>query len=82
MGNQLTEAIVLGPFVSRRGGQRVTSFAAFPNANDLVFIAGLIEAGKITAVIERTYMLEETADAVRHVGAGHAAWKAVIKINP
>ena len=81
-GNQLTEAIVMGPLVSRRGGQRVTSFVASPNANDLAFIAGLIETDKITPVIERTYMLEETAEAVRHVGAGHAAGKVVIKINP
>lgn len=81
-GNQIFEAMVKGPLVSRRGGQTVAGLMAAPNANDLAFIAGLIDAGKITPVIERTYMLEETADAVRHVGAGHAAGKAVIKINP
>lgn len=80
-GNQLTEAIVLGPFVSRRGGQTVTNLMAAPNADDLAFVASLIEAGKVTPVIERTYPLEETAEAVRHVGAGHAAGKVVINVR-
>lgn len=80
-GNQLTEAIVLGPLVSRRGGQTVTSLMAAPNADDLAFIKELIEAGKVKPVIERTYALEETAEAVRHVGAGHAAGKVVIHVG-
>lgn len=80
-GNQLAEAIVLGPLVSRRGGQTVTNLMASPNADDLAFVKELIEAGKVTPVIERTYPLEETADAVRHVGAGHAAGKVVINVG-
>jgi NADPH:quinone reductase-like Zn-dependent oxidoreductase len=54
---------------------------AAPNADDLAFVASLIEAGKVTPVIERTYPLEETAEAVRHVGAGHAAGKVVINVR-
>lgn len=80
-GKQLTEAIVLGPLVSRRGGQTVTSFVASPSADDLAFVASLLEAGKVVPVIERTYPLEETAEAVRYVGAGHAAGKVVISIQ-
>jgi NADPH:quinone reductase-like Zn-dependent oxidoreductase len=80
-GKQLTEAIVFGPLVSRRGGQTVTSFVASPSADDLAFVAGLLEAGKVVPVIERTYPLEETAEAVRYVGAGHAAGKVVISIQ-
>lgn len=80
-GKQLTEAIVFGPLVSRRGGQTVTSFVASPSADDLAFVAGLLEAGRVVPVIERTYPLEETAEAVRYVGAGHAAGKVVISIQ-
>jgi NADPH:quinone reductase-like Zn-dependent oxidoreductase len=80
-GKQLTEAIVFGPLVSRRGGQTVTSFVASPSADDLAFVASLLEAGKVVPVIERTYPLEETAEAVRYVGAGHAAGKVVISIQ-
>jgi 2-desacetyl-2-hydroxyethyl bacteriochlorophyllide A dehydrogenase len=79
-GNQIFEAMVKGPLVSRRGGQTVTNFLAAPNADDLAFVKDLIEAGKVTPVIERTFPLEETADAVRHVGAGHAAGKVVVKM--
>lgn len=79
--NQLTEAIVMGPLVSRRGGQMVTSFVASPNADDLAFVKELIEAGKVTPVIERKYALEETAEAVRHVDAGHAAGKVIIRVK-
>jgi len=77
-GNQIFEAMVKGPLVSRRGGQTVTNLLASPNADDLAFVKDLIEAGKVAPVIERTYPLEETADAVRHVGAGHAAGKVVV----
>jgi NADPH:quinone reductase-like Zn-dependent oxidoreductase len=80
-GKQLTEAIVFGPLVSRRGGQTVTSLVASPSADDLAFVASLLEAGKVVPVIERTYPLEETAEAVRYVGAGHAAGKVVISIQ-
>lgn len=80
-GNQLTEAIMMGPLVSRRGGQTVTSLMASPSADDLAFVAGLIEAGKVTPVIERTYALEETAEAVQHVGIGHAAGKVIIRVK-
>ena len=37
--------------------------------------------GKVTPVINRTYTLENTAEAVRHVGAGHAAGKVIIRIK-
>lgn len=80
-GNQITEAIVMGPLVSRRGRQTVISLVASPSADDLAFVAGLIEAGKVMPVIEQTYALEETAEAVHHVGAGHAAGKVIICIK-
>jgi NADPH:quinone reductase-like Zn-dependent oxidoreductase len=80
-GNQIFEAMVSGPLLSRRGGQVVTNLLASPNADDLAFIAGLMESGRVVPVIERVYPLEETAEAVRHVGAGHAAGKVVITIK-
>lgn len=81
-GKQIAEAIMLGPLVSRRGGQTVTSLVAGPNADDLAFIAGLIEAGQVTPVLDRTYPLAATAAAVRHVEGGRTAGKVVICIQP
>ena len=80
-GNQIFEAMVKGPLVSRRGGQTVTNLLASPNADDLAFVKDLIEAGKVTPVIDRTYPLENTAEAVQYVEAGHAAGKVIIRIK-
>jgi NADPH:quinone reductase-like Zn-dependent oxidoreductase len=80
-GRQIFESLMMGPLVSRRGGQTVTNLAATPNADDLSFAKDLIEAGKVTPVIDRTNPLENTAEAVRHVGAGHAAGKVIIRIK-
>lgn len=80
-GRQIFESLMMGPLVSRRGGQTITNLAATPNADDLSFVKDLIEAGKVAPVIDRTYPLENTAEAVRHVGAGHAAGKVIIRIK-
>ncbi len=80
-GNQLFEAMVKGPFVSRRGGQTVKNLMAAPNATDLAFVKDLIEAGRVTPIIDRTFPLEKTAEAVHHVGAGHAAGKVIVCIQ-
>ena len=45
---------------------------------DLEYLAGLLASGEVVPVIEATYPLEQTADAVRYLGEGHAAGKLVI----
>ncbi len=40
----------------------------------------LIEAGKVTPVIDRTYPLSETAEAIRYLEEGHARGKIVITV--
>jgi len=40
----------------------------------------LIEAGKVTPVIDRTYPLSQAADAIRHLEQGHAAGKVVLTV--
>ena len=46
--------------------------------DDLETLAAMLASGAIRPVIERTYPLAETADALRHLGEGHAAGKLVI----
>ena len=53
----------------------------FQNAKDLVALKGLVEAGKITPVIDRTYALPETPKAIGHVAAGHARGTVVITVE-
>ena len=43
--------------------------------------AALIAAGAVWPVIDRTYPLEETAEAVRHVGEGRAKGKVVVTVD-
>jgi len=40
----------------------------------------LIEAGKVTPVIDRTYLLSEVPEAIRYVEEGHARGKVVITV--
>lgn len=60
--------------------QRSTFFVAKPNQDDLELLAELIEAGKVTPVIDRTYELSQVGDALRYVGEGHAKGKVVLTI--
>jgi NADPH:quinone reductase-like Zn-dependent oxidoreductase len=47
---------------------------------DLLTLTGLIEAGKIRPVVDRTYSLADTAEGLRRVEAGHARGKLVITL--
>jgi len=67
-------ALVLSPFVR----QRLRPFLSQPKKEDLVVLKELIEAGKITPVIDRTYTLSETPEALRYVGERHTQGKVVI----
>ena len=50
------------------------------NNEDLATLKELIEAGKIAPVLDRTYPLDHTPEAIRHVGRGHARGKVVITL--
>ena len=50
------------------------------NHDDLVVLKGLVEAGKLTPVVDRTYPLTEAPMAIGHVAAGHARGTVVLTI--
>jgi NADPH:quinone reductase-like Zn-dependent oxidoreductase len=60
--------------------QRLLPFLAKLRTKDMVFLTELIEAGKVTPVIGRTYPLSEAPDAIRHVETGHARGKILITV--
>jgi NADPH:quinone reductase-like Zn-dependent oxidoreductase len=74
-GRTLTMALQ-SPVVS----QRMVSFLAHQNQDDLAFLSELLQAGKITPVIDRTYPLNEVPEAVRYLETGHARGKVVITV--
>jgi NADPH:quinone reductase-like Zn-dependent oxidoreductase len=65
---------------SRLGSQKMPFFLAKNSNEDLLVLTELIEAGKVRPVIDRTYPLSETAEAIRYVEAGHARAKVVITV--
>jgi NADPH:quinone reductase-like Zn-dependent oxidoreductase len=50
------------------------------NHDDLVALKALVEAGKVIPVIDRTFPLIETPDAIGHVAAGHARGTVVLTV--
>jgi NADPH:quinone reductase-like Zn-dependent oxidoreductase len=69
-------ALMLSPFVS----QKLGTFIAKAKLEDLLALKELIEAGKVTPVIDRTYPLSEVPEAMRHLEEGHARGKVVITV--
>jgi NADPH:quinone reductase-like Zn-dependent oxidoreductase len=69
-------ALMLSPFVS----QKLGTFIAKPNGEDLVVLKGLIEAGNVTPVIGKTYPLSDVPEAIRYLEGGHAQGKVVITV--
>jgi NADPH:quinone reductase-like Zn-dependent oxidoreductase len=72
------EAWVLSPLMS----QRFDMMLAELNKGDLAVIGDLMQSGKVTAVIDRTYKLSETAEALRYLETGHARGKVVLTVAP
>jgi NADPH:quinone reductase-like Zn-dependent oxidoreductase len=61
-----------------RSSRKVVFFIAKFNKADMMVLRELLEAGKVTPVIDRRYELSEIADALRYLGKGHAQGKIVI----
>jgi NADPH:quinone reductase-like Zn-dependent oxidoreductase len=68
--------MLVSMFVRQQAGPTVKS----QNHDDLVALKGLIETGKVRPVIDRTYPLTQTSEAIDHVAAGHARGTVVISV--
>lgn len=71
------KAFVQSLFIRQQG----RPFLSEPNLSDLLEIKELIDAGKVRPVIDRTFPLERTAEALEYVGRGHARGKVVITVR-
>jgi NADPH:quinone reductase-like Zn-dependent oxidoreductase len=69
-------AMMLSPFV----GQRLGTFINKENHEDMHVLKELIESGKVTPVIDRTYPLSEVPQAIRYLEEGRARGKVVITV--
>jgi NADPH:quinone reductase-like Zn-dependent oxidoreductase len=67
---------VLSPVVR----QRMVFFLAHQNKDDLAVLRDLLQSGKVTPVIDRTYPLSQAAEAIGYLEQGHARGKVVLTI--
>jgi NADPH:quinone reductase-like Zn-dependent oxidoreductase len=70
-------AMLLSRFVS----QQLVAFVNSEKADDLIAIKKLIEAGKVTPVVDRTFPLSEAAKAIHYLEEGHARGKVAIAVQ-
>ena len=78
-GDKFLQALILGPSISLVGDKKLGTMTNTPNRKDLEIVRQMIEEGKIKPVIDRTFSLDQTADAIRYLEDGHAQGKVIIK---
>jgi NADPH:quinone reductase-like Zn-dependent oxidoreductase len=73
---RIVKARVLSGFTR----QQLKPFLSVGKRQDLLTLADLLATGQVTPVIDRTYPLDEAADALRYVAAGHTRGKVVVTV--
>ncbi len=77
---QIFKSLVFGWLFSF-GSKKMTFLSAKPNSADIEYLAGLVAVGKIKPVIEKSYPLEKTAEAMHYLSLGHASGKIIIVVE-
>ena len=73
---RVVSAMLMNPFVS----QRLVTWVANESHEDLRVLAEMIESRAVTPVIDRTYDLDDAAEAIRYVEQGHTRGKVVVRV--
>ncbi len=81
IANPSLSHFVRGPWASKRGSIRMVAGKSEQKVEDLLQVKELIEAGKITPVIDRIYPLEQTAEAHAYVETGGKKGSVVITLE-
>ena len=80
-GAQMSQAMIQGSWISMTGSQKMGNLLAKPNQKDLAYMKGLLEASKVSPVIDRYYPLSEVPAALRYLEGGHAKGKVIITMD-
>ena len=76
---QIFSAVLLGSLMSTKG-KKMGMVSAKPNQADLNFMKELLEKGDIKSVVDKTFKLDDIAQALDYIGEGHARGKVVVTI--
>ena len=71
------KAKLMSPFIDQKMGMMMAEL----NKKDLTVLSDLMQSGKVTPVIDRTYPLSQIAEAIRYLEQGHARGKVVITLE-
>lgn len=72
--------MIRGQVVGRFIRQRVVPLTPTPSAANLVTLSELVEAGRLSPAVDRTFPLDKVADAIRYVEVEHASAKVVLTV--
>jgi NADPH:quinone reductase-like Zn-dependent oxidoreductase len=72
--------LIKAPLLSLFVPQRICVCTEHPRQKDLLFLKELMESGKLTPIVGRTYPLSRTREAISYFGEGHAEGKVVITV--
>jgi NADPH:quinone reductase-like Zn-dependent oxidoreductase len=78
---QILQSLLFAKWLSQKGGKTLRNMGITKiNQDDLAQLGELLQAGKLAPVIDRSYPLNETVDAIRYVIETHAQGKIVIEV--
>ena len=72
--------VIMAMMYSKLVNQDMGMMLTRASKDDLVLLADLVQQGKVTPVIDKTYKLSEAAEAMRHLESGTARGKIVIQL--
>jgi len=79
-GRQMAEAVFLGKLMALGSGKTLGRVDFKPRKRDVLYLKGLIEAGKLVSAIDRRFSLEQVPAAIAYLEEGHARGKVVITV--
>jgi len=77
---QIFQPMLLGPLVSSED-RKMTNLAMKPDKEDLTYVKELIEKGKVTPVIDKSYPLSELPEALQYYAKGRSRGKVVVTVT-
>ena len=81
-GKQMFDAMFFGPLMSMTSSKTITNFVQKISQEDLLFLKELMEQGKLSPVIDKSYPLADVSKAIAFLESGKAKGKLVIKVEP